>query len=147
MAEQKQEIAPVQQSVTVDLPIEDVFELFTDRFSEWWPLTSHSEGGEESESCELEPNVGGRVFERTRSGEDREWGVVTEWEPPNRVAFTWHPGALDGEEQTVEVEFRAIPTGTRITVTHTGWEWNGVQASAIVGTHFVAFVHEQLVMA
>ena len=142
MAEQKQEIEPVQQSVIVDLPIEDVFELFTDRFSEWWPLASHS-AGDDSEGCEMEPNVGGRVFERTRSGEEREWGIITEWEPPNRVSFTWHAGELDAEEQTVDVEFREIPAGTRITVTHTGWEGN----MAMIQSCFVAFLQRELVFA
>ena len=49
---------PVQQSVHVDCPVEEAFELFTARFDEWWP----------------EPGV-------------RELGAVTIWDPPRRVQF------------------------------------------------------------
>ena len=46
---------PIRQSVHIDCPIEDAFRLFTEGFAEWWPLSSHSVAGEESESCTIEP--------------------------------------------------------------------------------------------
>ena len=125
---------PIRQSVRVDCPIEDAFRLFTEGFAEWWPLASYSMTGEEAESCAIEPWPGGRVFERTRSGEEREWGSVTAWDPPTRLELTWD------RNQTVKVEFQVEADGTRVTVIHTGWRLAGVQA-------FAAFVSEQMLLA
>jgi uncharacterized protein YndB with AHSA1/START domain len=102
--EEKQE--PIRQSVHVDCPVEDAFRLFTERFGDWWP------GGETGER-EIEPWRDGKIIERTTSGEEREWGTVTAWEPPDRLAFTWRPGAGADRAGTVEVEFTVEADGTR----------------------------------
>jgi len=125
-AEEKQ--APIEQSVHVDCPVEDAFRLFTERFAEWWPLASHSTAGEEAESCAIEPWEGGRIFERTRSGEEHEWGTVLAWEPPSRVQFSWHPGRHSNPGETVDVEFSVEADGTRVTLIHSGWHLAGVEA-------------------
>src|SRR6516162_5343432 len=121
MAKAEEKHVPIQQSVRVDCSIEDAFRLFTERFTEWWPLASYSITGEEAENCAIEPWVGGRVFERTRSGEEREWGSVIAWDPPVGLEFTWHPGAPDDPGQTINVEFQMEADGTRVTLIHTGW--------------------------
>ena len=130
MPETEGKHAPIRESVRVDCPIEEAFQLFTERFDEWWPLASHSVAGAEAESCAIEPWAGGRIFERTRSGEEREWGCVTAWDPPHRVAFTWHPAARADRDQVVDVEFRVEADGTRVTLTHCGWHQTGAQACA-----------------
>ena len=117
---------PVRQSVRVDCPVDEAFRLFTEGFDQWWPLSSYSESGDDAESCRIEPWVGGRVFERTHSGEERQWGSVTSWEPPDRVEFTWNPARPEDERQTVSVEFAVEADGTRVTLTHTGWQLEGV---------------------
>ena len=158
MAEEKERLAPIQQHIHVDCPIEEAFELFTDRLTEWWPLDSHSTSGDQAEECAIEPWVGGRIFERTRSGEEREWGRVLAWEPPRRVEFTWHPGWREDLRQTVEVEFCVEADGTRVTLTHHGWHLADAQAcafapghgaalAALLATHFAEFVSTQLVIA
>jgi len=130
-ADEKQ--APVRQSVHVDCPVEDAFRLFTEGFAEWWPLPSCSADEEEPDQCAIEAWVGGRVYERTRSGEEREWGDVTVWEPPSRVEFTWHPEGRRDEGQTVSVEFQVEAGGTRVTLTHYGWHLNAVATCAVSG--------------
>jgi uncharacterized protein YndB with AHSA1/START domain len=117
---------PIRQSVRVDCPIEDAFRLFTEEFAEWWPLALHSITGDDALSCEIEPWVGGRVFERTRSGEEREWGSVIEWDPPEHLKLTWHPSGAQDRVQTVDVEFHIEADGTRVTLIHTGWDAPGV---------------------
>ncbi len=62
------------------------------------------------------------LFERTPTGEEHVWGSVLVWQPPTRVAFSFHPGRDDKEAQTVEVSFSATPEGTRVILTHGGWE-------------------------
>ena len=138
MGKEKETPAPIRQSVHVDCPIEDAFHLFTERLAEWWPLAA------EAERFEIEPWVGGKVFERTRSGEEHEWGTVTVWDPPERVAFTWHPDARFDGDQTVTVEFRVEADGTRVTLTHYGWQWAGVATCA---SRFARFVSEQMLVA
>jgi len=70
------------------------------------------------------------VFERTRSGEELDWGSVIAWDPPSRVEFTWNPSRRADDSQTVNVEFRVEADGTRVTVTHRGWQLHGVAVSA-----------------
>jgi hypothetical protein len=100
--------------------------------------------------------MGGRVFERTRSGEEWDWGSVILWDPPTRVEFTWSPGERTQDKETVSVEFCTEADGTRVTVTHRGWHMNGVAVSAthttgglslveILLASFVAFAVEQMV--
>lgn len=148
---------PIRQSVRVDCPIEDTFRFFTEGFAEWWPLASYSMAGEETESCTIEPWAGGRVFERTRSGEEHEWGSVIAWDPPVHVEFTWHPGVSGDRDrrQTVDVEFQVEADGTRVTLIHTGWQLADVQACdasytaegpAILALCFAEFVSGQMLM-
>jgi hypothetical protein len=142
MGQAKEKQEPVEQSVHVECSIGEAFELFTRRFGEWWPLAAYSLGHEDSEECRLEPWEDGRIFERSRSGEEHDWGTVKVWDPPHRVEFTWHPGKARDDEQSVEVAFRVEAVGTRITVTHRGWERAGVETW--VARHFAAFVCEQV---
>ncbi|MBV9157436.1 MAG: SRPBCC domain-containing protein [Acidobacteriaceae bacterium] len=138
MTEAQGKTAPIQKSVCVECPIEDAFYLFTEHFAEWWPLASHSITGDEAETCAIEPWAGGKVFERTRLGEELEWGIVTAWEPPKRVEFTWHPATNHEDDQKVEIKFRTVAYGTEITVTHHGWDaaatHRGWDAAAIEGS-------------
>ena len=147
MPKQERETLPIRQSVVVDCPIEDAFELFTVRFAEWWPLASHSISGEEAESCAIEPWVGGRVYERTRSDDEHDWGSVIAWDPPERVSFTWHPGAGWSGEQTVDVEFRVEADGTRVTLTHRAWQGAAIEACALQAECFSKFASEQMLVA
>jgi len=114
---------PVRQSVHVDCPIEDAFRLFTERFGEWWPGVP---------ACEMEPWPGGRVFERTRSGEERDCGSVLECDPPEHLRFSYGPRG------TVDVEFCVVADGTRVTVIHTGWEASAAPSCALRFSSFVA---------
>jgi uncharacterized protein YndB with AHSA1/START domain len=148
MEKEKEAHAPIRQSVHVDCPPEDAFRLFTEDFAEWWPLASFSVAGDNAEYCAIEPWVGGKVFERTGSGEEREWGSVTIWDPPSRVEFTWHSrddvGASRDDDQTVRVDFRVEADGTRVTLTHRGWHRSGVAACM---SRFSEFVSERLLIA
>ena len=152
MRKGNEEHAPIQQSVHLDCPVEDAFRLFTERFAEWWPLSSHSVAGEDADSCEIEPWRGGKVLERTRSGEEHEWGDVLVWDPPERVEFTWHPGGRRDENQTVNIEFRVETQGTRVTLTHRGWQLAGAEICAslwatTLARCFAPFVCEQTLVA
>jgi len=124
---------PIRQSVHVDCPVEDAFRLFTEGFGKWWPLATNSGSGGSAQTCEIEPWVGGRVLERSRSGDEREWGTVTAWNPPDNLEFTWNPGGPKDQRQTVSVEFQKEASGAKVTLTHRGWQFAGV-AVCVSGT-------------
>ncbi len=129
-------LSPVVKSIEVDQPLEQAFELFTARMAEWWPLASHSVGGADALWCGIEGHVGGRVLERTGSGAEHVWGTVTDWQPPQRVAFTWHPGQDPEPHTEVELCFAAIAEDrTRVTLEHRGWDALGDRAGAVRGRY------------
>ena len=49
-------------------------------------------------------------------------GRITVWQPPERFQFEWRGvNFAAGESTYVQVVFEAVPTGTRVTVRHSGW--------------------------
>jgi len=119
----------VRSSVTVNLPREEAFRLFTERMGSWWPKATHSVYEADVVDVILEPMVGGRLFETTEDGRTSDWGRVTAWEPVDRVAMTWHPGDPEALESLVEVTFNdAAGGGTQVDLLHTGWEVHGADA-------------------
>jgi uncharacterized protein YndB with AHSA1/START domain len=121
MAESAATVA-IRKSVTVAVPVETAFRVFTEQVGSWWPLATKSVGQEESVGLVIEAQVGGRVYEQVRSGEEHDWGEVFAWEPPHLVAFTWHPGRGPETRQEVEVRFTASADGTRLDLEQRGWE-------------------------
>jgi len=122
----KPEVAPVftpiVKTVIVKASPERAFRRFTDEMASWWPLQSHSVGEDQAETVTMEGRVGGRIVERIRDGRQCVWGTVTAWEPPRRVAFTWHPGREPATAQDVEVSFSADGERTRVVLRHSGFE-------------------------
>jgi len=128
-------LAPVVKTVKINLPVDAAFRLFTKDVNRWWPLATHSVFGNEAVSCTLEGRAGGRFYEVHRDGRQSEWGQVRVWEPPHRVIFTMHPGRSPDTAQEVEVNFQEEADGTRVTLTHRGWENLGEQAQVMRGRY------------
>ncbi len=98
------------------------FSMWTTRASMWWPA-DHSVSGESGLEVVFEERVGGRIFERTPSGAEHQWGRVTAWEPPSRLAYSWH--LRFAPEDATDVEIRFVDVGgdrTRVEIVHGGWE-------------------------
>jgi uncharacterized protein YndB with AHSA1/START domain len=113
----------IRKTVTVAVPVETAFRIFTEEVGSWWPLATKSVGQQEAETLVIEPREGGRVYERVRGGEEHDWGVILAWEPPRRLAFTWHPGRGPETGQEVEVRFDAASgCETLVELEHRGWE-------------------------
>ena len=114
------------EAVTKELSLrcspERAFDVFTTRAAEWWPLRTHSVGGDETDTVVFEPRVGGRIYEKTRQGAEHLWGTVTAWDPPRGFACTWHPGLDPDQPTTLAVSFDATPDGTLARLVHAGWE-------------------------
>jgi uncharacterized protein YndB with AHSA1/START domain len=104
--------------ITVRVPIERAFRVFTSSFNSWWPREFHIGQAEMAEAI-LEPREGGRWYERGVDGSECDWGMVLAWEPPHRLLVTWQ---INGEWQydpdpqhASEIEVRFIDEGPELT--------------------------------
>lgn len=124
-------IEPVRKSVTVPAAPQRAFELFTAHIHEWWPLATHSVGIEHAVGITFGQGVGTQIIETVADGTTSAWATVTDWEPPSRVAFTWHAGTAEAEATRVEVTFTPEgPGSTVVRLVHSGWERRPDGASA-----------------
>ena len=124
--------APLVKNITVPWPVDEAFRRFTDGIGHWWPLATHSvlKEKEKVTACAFEAKVGGRIYETGESRETSLWGTVIAVEAPSMVRFTWHPGREPDTAQEVEVRFSAHEDGTRVVLTHSGWDKLGKAAAA-----------------
>jgi hypothetical protein len=120
--------APLRMSFDVACPAGQAFALWTSRIGTWWPR-DHTVTGEPGLAVVLESGVGGRIYERTTAGAEHDWGVVTVWDPPSRLAYRWHLAADRSDATEVEIRFVARAEGdTRVEIEHRGWERLGERA-------------------
>jgi uncharacterized protein YndB with AHSA1/START domain len=134
MSQQTSEMV-LRKTVTVALPVEGAFRLYTDGIASWWPYATHSVERQNVETVVFEAREGGRIFERAKSGEEHVWGTVLTWEPPSRIVHTWYPGRGEQTAQEVEIRFEPVEAGTRVELVHTGWESLGEQAAEVFGNY------------
>jgi uncharacterized protein YndB with AHSA1/START domain len=116
-------LAEIRKTIELDAPLERAFEVWTEHVGRWWPLAQHSVSGADATGCVIEPGVGGRLYETSRSGEEHLWGRVAVWEPPRRLAYSWHPQVELSERTMVLIMFTPLAPGrTRLSLTHSGWQ-------------------------
>jgi uncharacterized protein YndB with AHSA1/START domain len=118
-------IEPIEVAIDVDAPPADCYERFTAGFGEWWPTLTHSLSRHADTRCALEAREGGRLFETAPDGTEHVWGSITTIVPGERLRFSWHPGREADSAQWVEVSFERTGRGSRVTLTHGGWETLG----------------------
>jgi len=123
--------AVVRQAITVAVPIDRAFHVFTSGFDAWWPREHHIGAADMSEAV-LETRLDGRFYERCVDGSECEWGRVIAWDPPDHVALAWQ---IDPQwkfepdrnrASRVDVRFSADgPDATRVELVHSGFERHG----------------------
>lgn len=124
------QVEPVRKKLVVPASPEVAFRRFTSEIGTWWPVARMSVQREAVESVEFGEEEGGRIVERAAGGAEAVWGTVTAWDPPRRVAFTWHPGRAASSAQEVDVKLIATGEGgTEVTLVHGGWESLGERAA------------------
>lgn len=126
----------VEKSLLVRAPVETAFRVFT-QIGRWWPLETHKIGAARAIDAVIEPQVGGRWFEKGEDGSTCDWGRVLAWEPPSRLVLSWeisadwkHDPAIQTE---VEVRFTPEGTGTRVHLVHRHLDRYGARAAEMVG--------------
>jgi Activator of Hsp90 ATPase homolog 1-like protein len=115
-------IEPIRVSFTVACSPEHAFDTWTERATSWWP-PEHTVSHERGARIVFEPRVGGRIFERTESGHEIEWGQIVEWDRPRRLRYLWHIATELHNATDVEIVFLAVSdASTRIEIEHGGWD-------------------------
>jgi len=120
---------PLRLDLVVACPVEHAFDVWSHRIDRWWPR-DHTASGEPGARVVLDRRVGGRIYEVTTDGTEHEWGEVTAWEPPHRLAYLWHLRTDRASATDVEIRFTAVDEGTRVEIEHSGWECLGDAAEA-----------------
>lgn len=119
----------VRSSVTIESPVDVAFAGFTAEIGRWWPLQQMSFGGERAKEIHLEGKAGGRLYERFADGNEFTIGILSHYDAPHRVSFTWKQPNWQGPT-VVDVTFTLVPEGTRVDLEHRGWEEAGAQLDA-----------------
>lgn len=117
---------PLAIEFHVDCSVDHAFDTWARRTSMWWPK-SHSRSGHAELEVVIEDRVGGRIYERTPDGEEHDWGEVTAWEAPTRLAYLWHIYGSRAEVTHVEIQFTPAEDGTTVRIRHTGWDELGAR--------------------
>jgi uncharacterized protein YndB with AHSA1/START domain len=111
-------VRPVRREIVVDAEPDVAFEVFTGQIGSWWPLAEHSLHGASSTLS----FVGNEIVEMSADGQRALWGTVTDWQPGQHIAFTWHPGRTADAAGSVSITFTATQGQTLVTLVHDGWE-------------------------
>lgn len=129
-------IPVIRQRITVAAPAEDAFAAFADGIHAWWPREA-TWSGDGLERIGIEGHAGGFCFEVGPQGRRLDWGRVTTWDPPRRLAFTWEINAdrtpAPGPAHASEVTVTFTPTSdgsTTVELVHDGWERHGEEGAA-----------------
>ena len=112
----------VEHTITIAAPPERVWQAWVKEINQWWVKPYYSDA-ELATGLLMEPKLGGHLIEQWGTdGEGFLVGVVIEWLPPRRLAYTWTERGAAGFSTLVEVELAAEGKGTRLTFTHSGFE-------------------------
>lgn len=114
----------VQQEITVEVPRDRAFKVFTEQFDRIKPR-EYNMLPVDIEETVFEPRVGGHVYDRGVDGSVCRWARVLAFEPPERFVISWDISAQwqleTDHDRTSEVEVRFLPDGdrrTRVTLEH-----------------------------
>lgn len=120
-------IEPIRIEFDLRCAREHAWDVWTARIGQWWPA-DHSVSVEDDLEVVIEDRVGGRIYERTAAGQEHDWGEVTVWEPPSRLAYLWHLRRDRADATEVEIRFTGDDGDTtRVEIEHRGWERLGVE--------------------
>ena len=135
MSETTQDEA-VRLDITVEVPAEHAFRVFTEQFDRIKPREHNLLAPEPIAETVFETRVGGHVYDRGENGSICRWARVLAFEPPRRFVISWDISPSwqveDDPDRASEVEVTFVPEGperTRVELEHrhldrhgAGWE-------------------------
>jgi len=137
-------IEPVVKTIDVPCSQEVAFNIFTKDFSVWWPKDKHSVsamGGSPARSVSMDPRKGGALSEVDASGESHNWGSVSVFDPFAKLSLLWHIGKPVEQATLVDLTFEPTGNGTKVTLTHHGWEALGEDGAGMREGYNAGWVH------
>lgn len=135
MSTTSQDPTRLQVDISVDVPVEHAFRVFTEQFDEIKPR-EHNLLAVPIDRTVLEPHAGGNVYDVGIDGSTCTWARVLVHEPPHRLVISWDISPRWQVEpdpsRTSEVEIQFVaetPERTRVVLEHRhldrhgdGWE-------------------------
>jgi uncharacterized protein YndB with AHSA1/START domain len=125
MITQQTEFDPnsVRKVLSVKAPPDVAWRVFTQKLGAWWPLDRYKIGKAKAVDAVIEPQEGGRWYERGDDGSTCDWGRVLAWEPPKRLVLSWDISAdwQPDPNLKTEIEIKFVPEGkdsTRVELEH-----------------------------
>jgi len=128
----------VVRSVSVSVPVNEAFEVFTQRLGDFKPPEHNLLGAPIAETV-VQPWVGGHIVDRAVDGSECRWARILAYDPPDRLVFSWDISPrwqLESDlARTSEVEVRFIadsPETTTVQLEHRhldrhGPGWEGIR--------------------
>jgi uncharacterized protein YndB with AHSA1/START domain len=107
----------IHKTLHVAVPLEQAFDVFTTGISSWWPVATHSIGGGE---LTVDWRVGGVAVELV-DGDRHEWFDVVAYSPPHSIDLRWRV-TPEAPPTDLRVTFAPEGDGTRVELSHAGWE-------------------------
>lgn len=125
----------IRRTLTIEVPIDRAFTLFTDGLATWWP-PEYTWAQDTLETMSIEPEEGGRCFERGPHGFSCDWGRVLVWAPPHRLVLSWQisptraPEPNPAKASEIEIRFESDgPNTTRVEFEHRDFAKHGEGAT------------------
>lgn len=131
MTTARQERTSLEVDITVEVPIDHAFRVFTERFDEIKPR-EHNLLQVPIERTVFDGRVGGTVYDIGTDGSTCTWARVMAFEPPHRVMISWDISPQWKIEtdlsRTSEIEIRFLsetPERTRVVLEHRNLDRHG----------------------
>lgn len=120
----------VTLEATVPLPPERAFDVFAQQMDLWWPrrgVFPYSFAPEDTRPLHIrfEPELGGRYYESFLDGSEYVIGRISEYQPPERLAYTWRDPSWRGKTR-IALSFSAEGEGARVIYEQDGFAEAGV---------------------
>lgn len=133
LAQQRIAPASIRRTIEVKAPIDRAFRVFAERMGEWWHKEHSIAQGTKQVDVVIEPQAGGRWYEKGADGSEHQWGYVIAYEPPHRLVLAWQltrEFRFDPDfETTVELLFEERGDTTVVRFEHRDLERMGAGAA------------------
>ena len=113
----------VDRTIVIAAPPARVWKAWVEEMNAWWTMPYYNDHALAA-GLLMEPRLGGRYIEKWgENGEGFLVGIITQWLPPRRLAYTWTEADWGGVQTMVRIDLEADGNGgTRFRFRHEGFE-------------------------